>query len=361
MSEGADDSAEKPFQPTPKKLEEARKKGDVPKSNDLTTAAAYLGFIAAAFALGPAALIGLGSALRGLLERAAPLADVAFAGSQTPLMGTVLRDTVWQMAPWFGVPMVFALVSVVAQRALIFAPSKIAPKLNRISPINGAKNKFGRAGLFEFVKSFTKLVIYGAVLGLFLLARVDEIIATVQLSPAQIMGYLAQQLVLLMLIVLAIAATLGVIDFVFQRAEHTRKNMMSRKELMDELKNTEGDPQLKQQRRQKGMDLATNRMLRDVPEADVVVVNPTHYAVALKWDRMPGSAPICVAKGVDEVALRIRALAVENNVPVQSDPPTARTLHASVNIGDEIRPEHYQAVAAAIRFADGIRRKAQTR
>ena len=128
---------------------------------------------------------------------------------------------------------------------------------------------------------------------------------------------------------------------------------------MDELKESEGDPMMKQQRREKAVSIATNQMLRDVPEAAVVIVNPTHFAVALKWDPSAPHAPICVAKGVDLVAARIREIAQENAVPIHSDPPTARALHATVEIGEEIRPDHYAAVAAAIRFADMLRAKAR--
>ena len=128
---------------------------------------------------------------------------------------------------------------------------------------------------------------------------------------------------------------------------------------MDELKQSEGDPVMKQQRRQKGVDIATNRMLADVPKADVIVVNPEHYAIALEWSRMPGEAPVCIAKGVDEIAGRIREIAGENDIPIHSDPPTARAIYASVPLGEEILPEHYRPVAAAIRFAEDIRKKAR--
>ena len=137
--------------------------------------------------------------------------------------------------------------------------------------------------------------------------------------------------------------------------------MMSRKELTDESKDAEGDPYMKQKRRQKGQEIASKQMIQDVPNADVVIVNPTHYAVALKWSRLPGDVPVCVAKGVDEIAARIREKAQESAVPIHSDPPTARALHAVVEIGQEIPPENYRAVAAAIRFADEIRRKAKGR
>ena len=162
-------------------------------------------------------------------------------------------------------------------------------------------------------------------------------------------------------IVLLLAFTIGGIDYLWQHQEHLRKNRMSRKELQDEAKQTEGDPHTKQQRRQRGYEIAMNKMLADVPDADVVIVNPTHYAVALKWSRAAGAAPICVAKGVDEVAARIRQIASESAVPIHRDPPTARALYASVDISQEIQPEHYQAVAAAIRFAELMRRKARVR
>jgi flagellar biosynthetic protein FlhB len=136
---------------------------------------------------------------------------------------------------------------------------------------------------------------------------------------------------------------------------------MSRKELMDEYKESEGDPHFKAARRQRAQDIATNRMLADVEGADVVIVNPTHYAVALRWDRGKGGAPVCVAKGVDEIARVIRERAALHGVPVHSDPPAARAIYAAVELGQEIRIEHFRAVAAAIRFADAMRKKARQR
>jgi flagellar biosynthetic protein FlhB len=181
---------------------------------------------------------------------------------------------------------------------------------------------------------------------------------TIHLDPGLATAELLRLAIGLLAIVLAISLTIGGIDFVWQRAEHLRKHRMSRKEMTDEQKDAEGDPMMKQQRRQKAMEVANTQMLADVPEADVVIVNPTHYAVALKWSREAGSAPVCVAKGVDHVAARIREVADESAVPIHSDPPTARALHATVEIGQEIPPDHYQAVAAAIRFAERIRQEA---
>jgi len=163
-----------------------------------------------------------------------------------------------------------------------------------------------------------------------------------------------------MSVVLLIALAIGAVDYVWQHFDPMRKNRMSHREVRDEHKQHEGDPHMKQERRQRATRIAGEQMMADVPEADVVIVNPTHYAVALKWSRLPGAAPVCVAKGVDHVALAIRDMALSSGVPVRHDPPTARALHATTAIGQEIAPDHYRAVAAAIRFAETMRRKARS-
>ncbi|MFQ1700445.1 flagellar type III secretion system protein FlhB [Loktanella agnita] len=349
---------EKQFEPTQKKLDDARKRGEIAKSADLTTAASYAGLLLVCLTVGSAALIDLGTAMVVLLEQSHDIARLIFDGSGTPLPGGILWQVTLAMAPWFALPALLAVLSVVAQRALLITPSKIAPKLNRISPLSGLKNKFGRQGLFEFFKSMTKLIIYAVIMSFFLIGQMDRLIGSMHLPPGLIVAELGRMIAELLGIVLIVALALGGIDYLWQRAEHLRKNRMSRKEMMDELKQAEGDPVMKQQRRQRGQQIAMNKMLADVPQANVVIVNPTHFAVALKWDRTATTAPICIAKGVDEIAARIRELALEYAVPIHSDPPTARALHASVNLGEEIAPDHYQAVAVAIRFAEEMRQRA---
>lgn len=353
-----DEDSDKQYEPSQKKLEDARKKGEIARSADLTTAAAYAGFLLVLLTFGPSALADLGTALSVLLGQADAISGVIFAGGGTALHGGILQEVFWGTAPLFAFPAGLAIVSVALQRGFLFTGSKVAPKLNRISPLSGVKNKFGRQGLFEFAKSSSKLLIYCVVMGFFLIGQIERIMGSMHLPPRMIVVELGRMLVALMAIVLLVALVLGAIDFLWQRAEHIRKNRMSRKEMMDELKQAEGDPFIKQQRRQRGQEIATNKMLSDVPTADVVVVNPTHYAVALKWTRASGTAPVCVAKGTDEIAARIRALAAEHAIPVHSDPPTARALHAEVDIGQEISQHHYHAVAAAIRFAEEMRLKA---
>lgn len=358
MSDQNDD--DKQYEASQHKLDEARKKGDFPRSVDLNTAAAYAGLLGVGFSIGAVSLVKTGSELGTLLARPDSLSTQVFEGSGAPLMGGLLRNLSIWLSPWFAVPAAVVILSLILQRSFVFAPSKLEFKLSRISPISQAKNKFGRSGLFEFGKSTAKLILYSTVLFLFLLGRLPEIMGAMALSPGQVITTLLQLCLSLMVIVLLIAVSLGGIDFAWQRAEHLRKNMMSRKELTDEAKNSEGDPGMKQQRRQRGFEIAMNQMLADVPDADVIVVNPTHYAVALKWDRAIGGAPKCIAKGVDSIAARIREKAQEHAVPIHSDPPTARALFAAVEIGEQIPRDHYKAVAAAIRFADRIKKMART-
>lgn len=351
-----EDNQEKPYEPTQRKLDQAREKGDIPRSMDLLAAATYCGLLAFALTGGGAAMAAMGGTLAGLLARAG---DLAAAGAAAPAVGAWLAELALPLALLFGLPILFVIGGVFLQRGWVFAPEKIAPRLDRISIPGNAKQKFGRTGLFEFAKSSVKLVVISVCLGLFVASRLPEMMATPGTRPTQVSAMMLDGAVDFLLFLSVLAVAFGAIDFLWQRAEHLRLQRMSRQELLDETKETEGDPWIRQQRRQRGFDIATNRMMADVPKADVVIVNPLHVAVALRWDRTGGGAPICVAKGVDEVALRIRARAMDAGVPIRRDPPTARALHAAVEVGAEILPEHYRPVAAAIRFADAMRQRAR--
>lgn len=356
---GQDDDSDKSFEPTPEKLRKAREKGDVAKSQDLSVAASYAGLVIALFAIGADSFSSLGSSLMTLLDQPDRIASQVFGGSGMPVAGGLMKSAGVAVLPVFVVPFAIVLLSLIAQRAIVVAPTKLEPKLSRISLISNAKNKFGRSGMFEFAKSFAKLLIYSICLGLYMTLRLPDMIASSGTNPFAVVMLLAKLGMEFLVIALLIAGAIGVIDAAFQHAEYRRKNMMSRKEIMDEMKNSEGDPHFKGKRRQRGQEIALSQMMGVVPDADVVIVNPTHYAVALQWDRTPGSAPVCVAKGVDEVAAQIRRIANENAVPIHSDPPTARALHAAVDIGEQIHEEHFAPVAAAIRFAENMRQRAK--
>lgn len=358
---GQDDDTEKNHEATQQKLDEARKKGEVPRSADLSTAASYFGFLLAALVAGGASVQTLGSSLMVLVDQANELGPLFFSAGGYAVMGGILQKTGFAFLPWFALPALAVLLSILGQRGFTVTPSKIELKLSRISMISNAKNKFGRNGFFEFFKSFVKLTIYSIILALFIRAKLDDIVMVVNTTPLIVAALLARLCIEFLFVVLAVSLSIGGIDALWQHQEHLRKNRMSRKEVMDEAKASEGDPHMKQQRRQRGYDIATSQMMADVPTADVVIVNPTHYAIALKWSRKRGEVPICVAKGVDEVARSIREIAMESGVPIQSDPPTARALYATTDIGHEIDESHYRGVAAAIRFAEDMRKRARSR
>lgn len=355
------DGSEKPFEATPRKLEEARKRGELPVSQDLVTFGVYLGVLAVAAGFGASSITHAGEALLPFFGVPDILAKTVFEKNGRFSYGSLYAQFGLGISIWFVLPFIAAILVAFLQGALVFAGQKLQPKLNRISPLKNAKQKYGADGLFNFFKSFLKLTIYSLVLALMFRARFSDIMNLPSLPVPEILKMIAE-LCFRFLAASAIAIfAISIIDYAFQRAQFMRRQRMSLKEMKDEQKETEGDPYTKQARRQKAHDIATNHMLADVPTADVVVVNPEHFAVALKWSRKRGSAPFCVAKGVDEVAARIREVAEVNAVPIYRDPPTARALFATVELGEEIPVEHYQAIAAAIRFSDDIRAKARRR
>lgn len=360
MSEEDSDSAEKEHDPSQQRLDQARKDGDIPRAADLIAAASIAGFVAAFAGFGPWALQTIGGAGMVLLDQSDSLARLISSGASGPIGGLLLALALPVMATLLA-PVAVVILVIAATRGFVVAPSRLAPKLSRVSPIATFKHKFGPEGLVEFCKSTVKLLLVAFILYKYLAARAEDILASLYLDPLMSSALLARLTLEFLFIILMLTLVIGGVDFLWQRHLHLQRNRMSRKEMMDEFKDSEGDPHMKAQRRQRAQEVATNRMLTDVASADVIVVNPTHYAVALRWDRAKGGAPVCVAKGVDEIAQRIRERAAEHGVPIHSDPPTARAMFAAVDIGHEIRPEHYRAVAAAIRFAEAMRKRARRR
>lgn len=354
------DDGEKEHEPTPKRLEDARQRGEVVRSAEISLAAAYGGLLLAALAAGPTALVRFGAAGITMIDRAEEDAALVLGGGVTGA-GRLVAEMFGPVLPFFALPALAVLAALLGQRAIVFAPEKLAPRLSRIDPVANARQKFGPDGLFEFSRSVIKLCVISLLLGWFLVDRLPRALLAQGQEAAAVAEELGRMTVEFLLLVLLIASATGAIDYLWQRHVHLRRNRMSRLELIEEFKEAEGDPHMKGQRRRRAEAIATNRMLAEVPRADVVIVNPTHYAVALRWDRGSRRAPVCVAKGIDDVARRIREVAATAGVPIRSDPPTARAIHASIDIGQEILPDHYAHVAAAIRFAERMRRHARWR
>ncbi|MCF6272395.1 MAG: EscU/YscU/HrcU family type III secretion system export apparatus switch protein [Rhodobacteraceae bacterium] len=361
MSGEKDESGEKTHEASQQKIEKSRKKGDIARSPDVSAAAAYLGLYLAFTFVGLSG-VGVGA---GVLAQVFANADtlsrqfLSTGGSQ--LAASLFGQSIQVLIPIFLLPFLAVLLVSLAQRIFVVAPDKVKPKGNRISPLQGIKNKFGVKGIVEFLKTVAKMVLVSTGSYFYLAAKKDEILGIVRGEPWEVVTMLGEILSAMVLMVMIIAMSIALVDFMWQKYHHLQKLRMTHKEVKDESKESEGDPHMKSQRRARAQEIATNQMLHDVPRADVVVVNPTHYAVALEWARTPGTAPVVIAKGVDDVARRIREVAGESGVPIHSDPPTARALHATVKIGHEIDTDHYRAIAAAIRFATEMRAKAKER
>lgn len=361
MSEGAAGGGEKTYDPTPKRLEEARKRGDIPKSDEITGAGVYLGFLLAAVGGGGALLQGTAGALSAFLGQSDLLVGRILGAGGGEVLSGLLSEIGWGLLPFFALPAAGALIALFGQRAIVFAGSKLEPKLNRISPIAQIKNKFGPTGLVEFLKRVVKLTAVSITVYLILSVELDRIIGTTTATAGVATTLLLEMTITLLIGVTLLACAVASIDYAWVQFDHQRQQKMSLQELRDEAKEVEGDPALKAKRRRRATEIANNKMLAEVPTADVVVVNPTHIAIALKWSREPGTAPVCVAKGRDNMAAKIRELAEEAAIPVHRDVPTARALYDLVEIGHEVPPDHYRPVAAAIRFAEDMRRRMRER
>ncbi|MFD1883732.1 EscU/YscU/HrcU family type III secretion system export apparatus switch protein [Paracoccus pacificus] len=360
MSEDKDD---KQYDASPQKLRKAREKGDIPRTPEVGSALAYIGsFVGLCLIGAPLCLYWLAQAVRiGFDFGPGPgpgSNDAPAAGRFDAAAGFVGVSGLLMLAV-MAVPATLVLAGLVAQRSIVFSPQKLAPDFSRINPVKNAAQKFGKSGLVTFLMSLARVSLVAAG-GWYLFASLlDRLAATVFTGGPQWVQGLGDMLWQVIMLGAGIAAGFAVLDLLWKHHEHRQRNRMTRKEMEDEHKDSEGDPHMKAARRQKAIDLALNSMLKDVETADVVMVNPTHYAVALKWNRGSGRAPICVAKGTDAVAARIRARAAEARVPLWPDPPATRALYATVDIGQEIPADHFAAVAAAIRFAQKMRDKAR--
>ena len=352
-------SEQKSHEASERKLQKSREKGDVPRSTELNSALGLLGFLLALWLFGETSLDHAGKHLKEILATVDQLSWPLPQSAQRAEISLGILQVLGAVGPWFLFPMAIIILSIVGQKSMTFSPEKIKPKPNRLSVIENAKSKFGRRGLFEFFKSLTKLGLFGATLIGFLLLNLESIsgLALVE-SRLSILAF-TKQFVNLLTVIVGLSLILGGIDLFWQRAEFLRKNRMTHQEVKEEMKETEGDALVKQARRQRGYDIATQKMLQDVAKANVLIVNPTHYAIAFQWSLGSSKAPICLAKGVDHLATRIRSCAIEHAVPIHRDPTTARAIYATVDLGCEIEPVHYQAVATAIRFAEYVRTQAK--
>ena len=347
------EDAEKTEEPTQKRLDQARERGQVAKSQEVTHWFMILAF-------GIILTTTAAYTVQSLFETMYP-----FIGKVTQLptgraeLGALVSRTIYDVLGAMFVPflitMAASIISVVLQIGFLLAPEQFKPKLEKISPLKGAQRLFSKRSLVEFGKGMMKLSVVFVVVVLMLLPE-HERLNTLPELPIHVVMPLLQELVLKIIGgILAVMTVLAVIDFAFQQMQHHEQMKMSKQEVKDERKQSEGDPEVKKKLGQLRQEKSKKRMMADVPDADAVVTNPTHYAVALKYEQVNMAAPVLVAKGTDKLAERIRSVARENDVPIVTNAPLARALYSGVEIDQEIPPEHYKAVAQVISYVMRLR------
>jgi flagellar biosynthetic protein FlhB len=353
MSEGGEDDSEKTEEPTQKRLDDAREKGQVVKVQELNHWFMILAGTLVVMVFGPGMASDLSRIMTAFIERPHLLAtDPAALQSMMFDLMVVAGSAV--LLP-LALCAVAAIGSAFIQHGWIVSAEGLMPKFEKISPFAGFKRLFSMKSLMEFLKGLLKLAIVGTVVGVLVMPEFRNLDTMIGLEPGAMLGHLYDATLHILFGVLATLTVVAALDWLYQRFSHMKELRMSRQDLKDEFKQTEGDPHIKQRLRQLRMDRSRKRMMAAVPTADVVIMNPTHFAVALKYDPANMPAPLCVAKGVDEVALRIRDLAKTSKVAVVENPPLARALYATVELDAEVPPEHYRAVAEVIGYVFKLR------
>jgi flagellar biosynthetic protein FlhB len=347
MAEDTDQS-NKTEEPSSRRLEDARRRGEVAKSADLVSWASLAGVAGAIAIYGGWACQDLAQRLVPFLE--APDAFSLENGGAVDVMRRALGAGAPVMLMVLGAAMVSGVAGNVLQQGFLFSGARLKPDLSKLSPIEGLKRIFGIDGLAAFVRSLIKLVIVGWVAWASLGPHWRDAEGLPGMEPAAILPFAAGLIRSLAISVLTFLGAGAMLDWIWQRQRFMQRMRMSREELKEEIRQSEGDPHVKAKLRQIRNERARKRMIQQVPKATVVIANPTHYAVALLYKQGETEAPICVAKGADQVALRIRQVAEEARVPVIEDPPLARALYASVEVDEVIPVGHYQAVAKIIGF-----------
>jgi flagellar biosynthetic protein FlhB len=353
------EAASRTEEPTPRKLQDARNKGDVAKTQDLSGVFSLAATAAVLAALGGWMCRNLAVAMLPFLEHPAQIRVDAGAGL------AILRQAVMAAAPIvIAVLLVGSIAGAaghIVQTGLLYTPDKLKPDWKKVSPMAGLKRMFGLDSLIQFVRSVLKVAITGFVAWWAVKPHLGELQNLAAVDPATILPFMGDILRRLVFAVAGLLLVIAVADWFIQKQRFMARMRMTKEEVKEDYKQTEGDPHVKARQKQLRAERARRRMMQAVPNATMVVMNPTHYAVALKYVQGEDDAPLCVAKGLDALALKIRSVAEEAGVPVIEDPPLARALYAAVEIDDMIPPAHYEAVAKIIGFILNAGRRAAAR
>ena len=352
MAEEQDDT-EKTEDPTQKRLDDALKRGDVVKSQEVNTWFIIAGatLVLATFSTGMTRDVS--SMMRGLIANSG---QILVDGPALPhLFQKVGIELIAALSVPFLLLMLAALAGNLVQHRLVWSFEVLAPKLSKISPAAGLKRLFSMVALVNFAKGLVKLMVVGTVLTALMWPERGRIMALNRSDLSEVLPLTLKLALKLMGAVVAMLAAVAAADYLFQYRRWHQRQKMSLRELKDEFKQSEGDPTIKGKMKQVRQTRQRRRMMANVPKAAVIITNPTHYSIALQYERGM-EAPICVAKGVDALALKIREVAADHSIPLVENPPLARALHATVEIDQAIPPEHYKAVAEVIGYVMKLRR-----
>jgi flagellar biosynthetic protein FlhB len=347
MAEEQDDS-QKTEEPTRKRIEEAEKKGQIAFSREIGSFFLLFGFTVMLFTLGPMLFEKTRVLIQIFIER--PDTIPIDEDNLLTLLSELYRESLMILAIPFLIFFLIALGAGFSQNKFIISTSPITPDLEKISPMKGLKRLFSMRSVTEFLKGLIKIVVVTCVTAYVVIPDMPHI---KQLPDSEIVStiYFTFDVIRKMLIGIIITMFfIAMLDFFYQRYEYLHGLRMSKQEIKDEYKQMEGDPHVKSRIRSIRMERARQRMMSNVPKADVVITNPTHYAVALKYDAKEMKAPKLIAKGLDNIALKIREVARDNNIPIVENPPLARVLYESTELDKEIPFEHYKAVAEVIGY-----------
>src|SRR3954464_926192 len=349
----ADDSDDKTEDPTQKRLDDAHARGDVAKSQEVNTWFVIAGGTLVLSTFSGSMGGGILVPMRNLVANSWMIhADGAALLSLGQTLGIAVLGAV-------GVPLLMLMLAAIAgnmiQHRLVWSAESLAPKFSKVSPGAGLKRIFGKQAIANFAKGVFKLIALGAVMMAVLWPERHRLESFLMFDPSAIMGVTTNLTIQLMGAVVAMLAAVAIADYFFQYRQWYQRQKMSLQEIKDEFKQSEGDPHIKTKIRQLRQQRMKKRMMAAVPKASVIITNPTHYSIALSYDRGM-SAPICVAKGVDSIAFKIREIAQKHDIPIVENVPLARALYATVEIDDEIPVEHYHAVAEIIGYVMGLKR-----
>jgi flagellar biosynthetic protein FlhB len=348
-------TGEKTEAPTPRKLQEARIKGQVAKSMELPKALVFLAIFSLFFAI-PSFFIERTKALFVLMLERELLMELTIP-NVIVLFESLLTEGLLLCAPVFAVAIIVGVLSNYVQFGFLFTLEPLKMSLQKINPINGFKQMFSLKSLVEFLKSLIKLTVVSVIVYLTFVAEKENILKLAQVPVDAILTYTIHTCLVLGLKVAAALLILAILDYMYQKYEHIKQLRMSKQDIKDEMKNIYGDPLIKAKIKQKQMQVAIQRMMQQVPTADVVITNPTHYAVAIKYDAKTMAAPIVVAKGVDYLAFKIRDIAKDNDVVIMENKPLARALYDAVEIDQPIPAHLFKAVAEVFAYLIKIGRR----